>query len=231
MSDNNMEPTPSVGTPATPKPGASPEGVPTSAIDVDALAKALEPTLAKLVEKQWQSGKDSRISKLQGKVDDFDAQLARFTELVGEGMSQKRARQWMKVEQLLASQGAGEKDEPQAAPQVTGGNRQQQAPGVETAQLLNVLGLSDSDQQVMELVREGVTDPNRFVQLAIQKKQAQTAAPNPAGIAPAGGGGGVDTTSLESVTADLQRALSAEKKDYELIKKLQKQHRELLPLR
>src|SRR4030065_32685 len=90
---------------ANPAPSSTPT-TPPSAVDVEALKKALRPVIAEEVAKSDQSIKDKRIAKLQGSVDEFQSQLAKLKELMGDGLSERQALREMKLDEALAPLGA-----------------------------------------------------------------------------------------------------------------------------
>lgn len=202
--DDNMENALPGGTAGTPSQPASPAGTPPSAVDAEALAKVLEPTLKRLVEQQWQSGKDSRIAKLTGKVDDFENRLARLQELTGKGMSQEDALWRMKVEDSLAAQPGA----PQAAAPQAGTASQPTAPGFDYDAFLRAAGIDPNDPEVTALVRQGRTSLTDLAALVVKRASQPKPAPNAAQAMPVGSGSTVAGETIE----DIQRELDALRK-------------------
>lgn len=205
-------------------------GTPTS-VDVEALAKALEPRLEALVDRRFQSGKDKRIAKMEGRQDGFESQLARLKELQGEGFTEKAALRMMKMEgepdgQSLDQSGEG------ATPQGRAGS-QPQASGANYADsLIAALGLPVNDAEVLR-VRAG-EDPIQVVtqltNLAQRRKQTTPVAPNPAALMPTTGGSSVPAPDdLESLTAELTSLMKNPTANIVRIKELSKKQLALLP--
>lgn len=200
MSDNNMESVPTSGAQGAPIPEASPAGGQSpSAIDVKSIAEALRPIIQEEVARSGQSVKDKRIAKLQ---DDVDKALARYDELLKEGLTPQRARRELALDQLLESR---QDNSDSAAPtQQAVGSRPAQAALDHTA-LLSSLGLDPNSPEVLAVAREGgdtATQIIKFANLATQKAKAQPQ-PNPAQQVPVGGGTSVSDRTLEDVEADL----------------------------
>lgn len=197
--DDNMEYVSSGGTADPPGQPASPGGAPPSAVDAEALAKALEPTLKRLVEQQWQSGKDSRIAKLTGKVDGFEAQLARLQELMGKGLSQEDALWRMKVEDSLATQ----PEIPQAAAPKAGTATPPPAPGFDLDAFLKAAGIDPNDAEVTAMVRDGRTGLPDIASLVVKRASQPKPTPNAAQAMPTGSGGTAAGETVEDIDRQL----------------------------
>lgn len=208
------------GAPGTPTQDASTAQSGVSSIDYDALAKALEPRLAEVVAKQWQSGKDTRIAKLQGKVDGFEKQLARYLELTGQPLDQKALRD-LKIEDLLAQQSGGSSGEADVSEAV--GNRKTDIPGVDE-KTLSVMGLDAKDAEVVSLLKSGapITD---FVSLAARK---QAVPASPAGVM-SSPGGSAQSETLETLTAELVELQRDPVKNWNKLKEVGAKQKALLP--
>jgi hypothetical protein len=215
------------GEPGQATPAASPGATQApSAIDVKALAEALNPFIEQAVERKWQSGKDKRIAGLTGKVDEFGAQLTRLSELQKAGMSQEDAIWRMRVEDALFAQ------QPEATP---GGNPPQSVPTPQAASanataLLNALGLDANSADVVAVLRETndfATQAARFAGLAQKAKQAP--APNPAAVQVTGSGANASGEDVDTLTARLSALQNEPSKNINEIKKVSAQLRELLP--
>jgi hypothetical protein len=199
MMTNTENVTPAGGDGGQPTPGTSQAaGAPPSSVDVNALAAALEPTLKRMVEQQWQSGKDSRIAKLTGEVDSFKSQMTRMKELMGKGFTEEGALE------IMAAQAQNQPQAvlPQAAPPVSPGS-ETKAPGVDT-DTLALLGLTINDPDVVELIRQGKLGNDDFIRLAKDRK-ARAVQPNPAAVVPTTQGvtaGGED--DLETIGRQLE---------------------------
>ena len=208
------------GTPGSPNQDASQAASPASAIDIEALAKALEPRLATLVEKQWQSGKDKRIAGLQGKVDGFEKQLARYLELTGQSLDQKALRD-LKIEEFLAQQSGGSSVE--AAVSEAAGNRKADTPSVDE-EILSVMGLDAKDPEVVSLLKSGATVKD-FATLASRKKAVPA---SPAGVM-SSPGGSAQAESLETLTAELLELQRDPMKNWKRIQEVGAKQKALLP--
>jgi murein L,D-transpeptidase YcbB/YkuD len=222
---DNMENELDGGAVALPSQPPSPNNASASAVDVEKLAQALEPYLQRIVDAKWQSGKDSRIGKLMGKVDSFESQLAEFKKWTGQGKSEEEALLLMQLARSLPS-AANPQAEP-AAPAAPAGNQAAQTPSVDT-ELLSVLGLAATDPDVTALLAQGKTDAQSFIELAKAKKAKPAAPPNAATILPTGGGSAAPGEDLDTITAELNRLMAAPIKDFPKILELAKKHRALL---
>ena len=192
MTETNMENAPGgeggqAANPVTSTTG----GQSPSAIDVKNIAEALRPIIAEEVSRSTQSVKDKRIAKLQG---DVDKALARYDELLKEGLTPARARRELALDQLLEAQSSADGSVVPASP-VTG-THQTQAVFDHTA-LLATLGLDPNSPEVLGVVREGgdaASQVLKYANLAASKVKTQTA-PNPAQQVPIGGGSSASVTT------------------------------------
>lgn len=209
------------GTQGTPNPDASAAASQSSAIDYDALAKALEPRLAKLVETQWQSGKDKRIAKLQGKVDGFEAELNRYAELTGQPLDQNALRN-LKIEKLLEQQAGGLDGE--AAVSEAAGTRKADTPSVDE-ETLAAMGLDAKSAEVVSLLQRGAPF-KEFVALANAKRSVPAASPASVMSSP---GGMAQTETLESLTAELESLMRDPRKNWKKIEEVGAKQKALLP--
>lgn len=205
-------------------------GTPTS-VDVEALAKALGPTLEALVDRRFQSGKDKRIAKLEGKQVDFESQLARLEELQGEGFTKKAAIRMMKMEQSQPDE-PPEQFDGTATPQGKAGSQPQASSANYADSLIAALGLPTNDAEVLRARDAG--DPYTVVaqltDLANKRRQSPPVAPNPASVMPSTGGSSVPAPDdLNSITARLSELSRNPTKNIDEIRKLSAKQRELLP--
>jgi len=211
-------------------PSAAPGTVP-SAIDEDSLKGILGPLVEAEVERRTQSVKDKRIAKQESRISSLEDTLVELKALQSEGMSEKQAIQYMKMQELLASQSpqpTSPAQELAAQPQVTVDDY--------LSPLLQAIGLADTDAGVIEIVRKE-SDPAKrqiaIAELAIARKQVEQEPGNPAAVLPEGGGKASEGDTLESVSAELNKlqfepATPANRKR---IQELSKKHKELLPKR
>lgn len=164
----------------------------TPSFDVDAFVDALikHPKFGASVEeaatRQWQAGKDRRISKMETKLSDFEERMARYEELRAAGKSQADALFQIKVEDALLTRAVGTSDVAVSAPsQGSGKALTANAETIRTT--LDVLGLTVQDPEVVEAIRQG-GDAQRLIAIAARRKSPQGNAPNPATVLPSGGG-------------------------------------------
>jgi len=167
-----------------------------SAIDYEKLAKALGPTLSDLVERQTQSVKDKRIAGLQGKVDGFEAELAKFTEYTKRGMSQDDALWRMRVERQIFGDDAGDLVNEANPPAVSDGNGDQGGSSVDV-DTLQAIGLDPNSPDVTDLLRRGASLQDY---VALKVKQTKKPAPTPASVMPTPGQGASTGAEIEDVT-------------------------------
>lgn len=220
-----METEPTNGAVGQPTQPASTAGASSSAVDVEALAQALEPTLQRLVERQWQSGKDSRIGKLTGKVDSFESQLAEYKKWIDLGKSDEEAKLFMRLTNSVSS--ASDPQTVPAAPAAPDGKPAVLAPSVD-AETLAVLGLSGTDPDVSGLLAQGKTDLQSYIDLAKARRAKPPTQSAPATILPTGGGSAAPGEDLNTITAELNKLLAAPIKDMPKILELGKKQRALL---
>ena len=197
------------------QPASTPSPTPTtppSAVDVEALKKALRPVIAEEVAKSDQSIKDKRIAKLQGSVDEFQSQLAKLKELMGDGLSERQALREMKLDEALARLGVTETSAP--APSVSGNTAQ---PAVEETVLdfLREVKLDPNSPEITAELRKGgtpVEQIKRLAKVAINLGTARQPEPNPAAVMSTGGGQAVSPEDdLESIDRELERLKSKPK--------------------
>lgn len=229
----NKEPV--VGEPGAVEPPAQPPSEPQaapSAVDEASLKAILEPLVQAEVDKRTQSIKDKRIAKQESRISSLEDTLAQYKELQAEGMSEKQALQYLKVNEFLASQGqevptevppAGE---PAVQPQVASEDY--------LLPILKISGLTSNDPDVVEILRKE-RDPikrmNAIGELAESRKQAQTTPPKAGAVLPSGGGQAVESETLESVTEELQEEIAkpVTPATRARIRELGKKQKELLP--
>lgn len=162
---------------------ASAGGTSTS-FDVKALAEALKPYIAEEVSRAAQSQKDKRIGKMEGKVSDFEAQLARMKELVSEGWSEKQALRLMQSGIVGMTEPVDESELPQKSEKVNS----QFATSVETTKVIELLGLDPNDPEVLRATL-GTKDPLAgLIDVAAARKQKAAQQTNPAQLMGSGGG-------------------------------------------
>lgn len=201
MTEQSLESGQNAGTPGQTNPGASAEGASPS-LDVKALAEALKPYIADVVTRATQSQKDRRIGKMEGKVSDFEAQLARMNELVGEGWSQKQALRLMQSGIVEATN----TDEEPAASQKPAQVSAQSVTSVEATKVIDVLGLDANDPDVLRATL-GAKDPiPGLIELASARKAKAAQPPNPATIM-GSGGGAASSETLDTLTEELTRLM------------------------
>ena len=99
--------------------------------------------------------------------------------------------------------------------------------------VLKMSGLTDSDPDVIELLRKE-RDPFKRIaaigELTETRKQAQTTPARAGATLPSGAGETVPAEeSLETITEQLNAELAKPKKDFQKLKELGKKHKELLP--
>ena len=210
--------------------GSTPEAQP-SPVDEESLKALVEPIIQAEVEKRVDSYKDKRIAKLSSETKSLKESLAEVKELQAEGMSEKQAIQYIETQKLLDAQGqevptdAPPEGEPAVQPTVAGEEY--------LSSVLKMSGLTDSDPDVIELLRKE-RDPFKRIaaigELAETRKQAQTTPARAGATLPSGAGETVPAEeSLETITEQLNAELAKPKKDFQKLKELGKKHKELLP--
>ena len=186
------------------QPASTPSPTPTtppSAVDVEALKKALRPVIAEEVAKSDQSIKDKRIAKLQGSVDEFQSQLAKLKELMGDGLSERQALREMKLDEALARLGVTETAAPVAS---VSGNTAQPAVDETVSNFLVEAKLDTNSPEVTAILRQGGTTAEQIAKLGILGiGKARQVEPNPAAVMSVGGGQAIVSDDVESLTDKL----------------------------
>lgn len=198
MADNQEESGLSVEN-GTPNPQSSQAGGSSTSLDVEALAKALQPHIRAEVERTQQSVKDKRIGKLEGQVSDFAEQLAKLKALQAEGWTEQQAMRLMQLDNLAQpSQEAGP-----PKPQGSG----VAVPGVEAQAVIKAMGYDMGGEEVTRVLREhpndAVAQVNALANLRVQAA-TQVRQPNPAQVMSAGSGQSIGITT-ESLKADYDK--------------------------
>lgn len=179
----------------------SAQGTSTSAIDYDALAKALKPIITDEVSRSVQSSKDKRIAGLQGKVNDFEAQLAEYQQLLDEGFSKDAAKRFMKLQDSLREPGQ-ETAEPANQQSVSNGTRDKGGSSVDGS-VLEAIGLDPNSPEVTELLRNNASLED-YVNLVVKKKAKP--APQPGGVMSSPGATAPSSgDELDEISSELNR--------------------------
>lgn len=174
----------------------------TTSIDVEALLN--DPRIAKLIDQRVQSSKDQRIAKQEKQIGEFQKQLARMEELIGDGMSKTQALRYMELEERQGSIEAklGQPTSLQGRDPVGNGKPTQSAVDVDA--FLKAVGIDPNDPDVTALYRSGDVTPDALVSLTLKRKTVASQ-PNPAQASPAGGG----QTSREDLMAQYRKEVDA----------------------
>jgi len=147
-----------------------------------------------------QSGKDKATYKLEKDVGTLKETIAKYEELRAEGLSQSRALKEMQLDALLEKQTPADPLST-STPQAQGSAPATQT-GTEMAAVLQELGLTANDPQVIEAMR--LPAPKlvaALAKLAVERNQA----PNPAVLQNTGGGSAVvGTDDLAAIVAKLE---------------------------
>ena len=191
------------GVTGTPTPPASGGTSQPSAIDYKALAAALEPSLVKMVEQQWQSGKDKRIANLTGQVDEFQKKLERYLEHAGL-TKDKEALYRLQVEDLIEQQQTGGATNTVTGSGNTGGTGQPK-PSIDV-ETLQALDLDPNSPEVSELLRKGATLEDY---VGLVKRRKAKPAPTAAAMQPSGQGSTVVSDDYESLSEELGKLVQS----------------------
>jgi hypothetical protein len=180
-----------------------------SSVDVETLKTVLRPLIAEEVARNQQSTKDKRIAKLSGEMASVKTVLNRLEELMNEGFSQKQAVRLLEMEerQLLANRDSHQDEAEVPATGKTG--TQTQAGSVDTATLVKQLGLDANSPEVLAAIRGSddiASQLATLASLAVKKRAAQQATPNPAQIMTGGGGHSVPPTTTASLQREYEEA-------------------------
>ena len=201
-----------------------------SAVDEASLKAILEPLVRAEYDLRAQSIKDKRIAIQEGRITGIEDTLAQLKELQADGMSEKQAIQYVKMEELLASQGQTSPTE--APPAEVPAEQPAVAVGDYLSPILKMAGIDANDPEVITMLRDE-RDPIKQINAvtALAEARKQTTPPNPAAVLPSGGGKAVPTETLESVTAELQAELAKPSTPATRVRiqELGKKSKELLP--
>jgi hypothetical protein len=221
------------GEPGATEPPAQPPSEPPaepSAVDEATLKAIVEPLVEELLGRQTQSVKDKRIAKQESRISSLEDTLAQLKDLQADGMSEKQAIQYVKMEELLTSQGqevpaaAPPAEEPAVQPKVASEDY--------LSPILKMAGLDVNDSDVIAILRDESSPFKRITAIeALSETRKQKPPLTPGAALPSGGGKAVETETLESVTAELQTELDkpVTPATRARIKELGKKHKELLP--
>jgi len=182
-----------------PSPQSSPNAdSKTSPVDVEALAKALLPTIEDAVERKTQSTKDKRIQSLENQVDSFESKLADFNEWKKAGLTDDDALWRMKVESQLKMNEAPPVEQVGAPIPVA---------SVEIQAILKALGLAENNPEVTKVLRDTKDVAAQMTAFVNLSKTQPPAEPNPAAVQPSGGG----QTANQSAEAIADQLVEAQK--------------------
>ena len=226
--DENVESTGEVAVQGQPSPKISPTpAVPPSVVDAG-LEAAFRRIAREEAERASKSIHDKRIAKQETKLNDVESQLARVKELMQEGLSEKMALQFMKVEELVG-QNVLQPSSPSLS-QAAQGSAPQAADDYLTP-FLAATGLSDKDPGVLDVLYR-VSDPlaqvTELSNLAT-KRRPYPLVPNPAAVLPTGGGAPVEAgDDLDTLTAKLTLLQKEPPKNIPEIKRVAEQMRQIL---
>jgi len=181
MTANETESGQEDGAPEKPNQDASPNAdSKPSPVDVEALAKALMPTIEEMVDKKTQSVKDKRLQSLDNRVEGFESQLAEFKDLTEKGLSEDEALWRMKIESQLKMN---------AAPPVEKvGSQSTPTASVETQAILKALGLDENNPVMTKILRENDEVAAQLASIVTLAKAQTPAVSNPAAVQPVAGG-------------------------------------------
>lgn len=222
MSDNQLESNlPAGDVEQSTQPPSAGAGVQPPSIDVEALAKALEPRLQQMVERQWQSGKDRRIHNLEEQVGDFKSVLDEFKAWKAKGLDDDDAIWRMQVSRAIPQ--PGQQAEPSG--RTGGSDTSVPAPKVDAQALLQAVGIDANDPEVTAILAKGGDPSAEIVALAVKRKNP----PNPAAVMSTGGGGAVGGDNIDSLTEKLQKLILEPSKNMKEIKMVRAELAKHLP--
>ncbi len=229
----NMEPV-VTATGATEPPVQTPSDNTTepSAIDEEAMKVILGPMIEDALGRQAQSTKDKRIAKQESRITTLEDTLAQLKALQADGMSEKQAIQYVRMEELLDAQG---KQVPTDAPPA----QELAAPATVAVDeplsaILNLTGLDSGEAEVVAILKQE-RDPLKQVvaltALAESRKQTKTTPAAVGNTLPMGTGTTVSEDTLKTVSEELQaeQLKPATPETRKRIRELGKKHKELLP--
>jgi hypothetical protein len=212
-------------TPVSPEPGVSQtslkaddQGEYVSKKDYDELSG---------IVRGLQSDKDRGVNKAQRDVKNLSERFDEFEEYAKmrvDGKTAKQAQREMVLDEVVQ-----ERVGTQVAQEPVGS--QAVAPSwSEADKFLREQGIDPNDAKVLEMVRQGKSQPQDFFTLALERKTKPVTEPNPAQVMPTGTGGSIDGRNLEVVGAELNAAMTNSKGiDLDLVRKLEVEHLALVP--
>lgn len=202
-----------VSTPS--QPASEPSTQTPSAIDYQKLAEALQPVIAGEVTRNFQSGKDKRIAKLTGQVDEFAKRLERYFEYSGGGKVDPKALREMQIDELL-----GEQPAPQNASAVTAGPKADgtaNQPGTMDVETLQALDLDPNSPEVTELLRR---DAPMGDYISLLKRRKAKPAPTAAQVLSQPAGTVVTGETVDTLVEELNRLMPNPGKNMARIKEI-----------
>ena len=221
------------GTPGAVEPPAQPTSEPeatTSAVDEESLKAILEPLVQAEVERRTQSVKDKRIAKQESRIDSLEDTLTQLKVLKDDGMSERQAIQYMKMEELIASQGrevpdvVPPKEEPAVQPKVAADDY--------LSPILKLAKLDANDPEVITILRDERDPAKQLIAIgSLAENRKVISPPVPANVLPSGSGQAVGSDTLESVIAELEAEIAkpVTPATRTRIKELRLKSKELLP--
>ena len=208
MTDEKINKEPVVEAPGATEPPAQPPSEPKtepSAVDEEALKAIIEPLVKDAFDRGAQSTKDKRIAKQESRISSLEDTLAQVKGLQAEGMSEKQAIQFMRMEELLDAQG---KQVPPVVPPAQEPAAQAKVALDEgLSAILKFTGLDSGEAEVIAIIK---ANPNNelaqisaVTQLAESRKQAQTKPGSAAAVLPSSAGGAVVSEDMGSLSKRL----------------------------
>ncbi len=196
---------PVAGEPGATEPPAQPPSDPTtepSAVDEASLKAILEPLVQAEVERRTQSVKDKRIAKQESRISSLEDTLAQLKELQADGMSEKQAIQYVKMEELVASQ--GQEVPAVAPPPEVPAEQPRVAESDYLSPILKMAGIDANDAEVITMLRDE-RDPIKQINAvtALAEARKQISPPVPANVLPSGSGQAVVSEDLDSLSKRL----------------------------
>ncbi len=225
MTDTNMEGGQAAGSVEQPNQ-------PVSATESDQQLSPVDVKALKTVLKDWkefqgqlralQQDKDRGVRKLSQDFKELSEQFKRYEQLKARGFDQDEIERQMELDALLAERRGT--PAPTDVPPGGGGGTPKQAASVDTAALVQLIGLDANSPEVLAVIRDHSDDTlaqlSALTDLGQKKRAVQQTPPNPAQIM-SSGGGATAPDQIETLNSRLSELMKSPTQNLTEINKVQ----------
>jgi len=232
MSKDLGESVPSGGTDVEPQQNVS------SANEVSQASPQSEVTLETVLEKleaqdkqlrALQGDKDRGVNKALQQVENLSerfAELEPYVQARLKGKTAEDAQREYILEEMVKERMGNKAQVVQDTP-----GKPTPAPGAEDLDdYFKEFDIDPNGPEAIKFVRAGKFDPASRTKFVLDHSRKQTSTPSPAASMPEGTGASVGARTLDEVNAELQAAMTSPMGlDFDKIKRLEEEHRKLIP--